>query len=151
MGEAERSVASPPRSPTAAEADSKPRARAIVAWVTTVVACLLVWVALTAPDPINGQAVTALVRIPLEGLLVVAVLLVLPRVDSGWLWPSECSSPSLRSRRSSTLPSSPLWATVQPLVRRELLRAGCVGVGRLDRPPRCGSVGGRERRCWVSR
>ena len=86
MGEAGRSVLRRrPRSPTPEVADTKPTARAIVPWVTTLVACLLVWVALTAPDPINGQALTALVRIPFEGLVVVAVLLVLPRVVRTWV------------------------------------------------------------------
>ena len=87
MGEAGGSVQRRRRwSPAAGQAgDTPPSARKIVAWVTTLVACLLVWVALTAPDPINRQALTALVRIPLEGLLVVAVLLVLPRLVRAWV------------------------------------------------------------------
>jgi phosphatidylglycerophosphate synthase len=44
----------------------------------TVLACLLVWIALVAPNEIRRLTPGAFVRIPLEGLLVVAVVLVLP-------------------------------------------------------------------------
>jgi hypothetical protein len=79
MGEGEP-PAPPARnvSSTRQEAPS-PRRRPILSWTTTVLACLLGWVALTAPDQINRHALVDLARIPLEGLLVVAVLLVLPR------------------------------------------------------------------------
>ena len=54
-------------------------------WVVTLLACLLAWAALTLPDQINRHSLSALVRIPLEGLLAVAVLLVLPRLARAWV------------------------------------------------------------------
>jgi hypothetical protein len=50
-----------------------------MAGVITVLACLLVWFALTAPNEISRLTPTAFLRIPLEGLLVVALVLVLPQ------------------------------------------------------------------------
>jgi phosphatidylglycerophosphate synthase len=53
-------------------------ARTAVDGAVTVLAGLLVWVALIAPNQIERFSPGAFVRIPLEGLLVVAVCLVLP-------------------------------------------------------------------------
>jgi hypothetical protein len=50
-----------------------------VAGVITVLACLLVWLALIAPNEISRLTPEAFLRIPLEGLLFVALVLVLPR------------------------------------------------------------------------
>jgi hypothetical protein len=55
------------------------RRKAVAAWVVTVLAVLLVWFALTAPNELGGSTPRAFARIPLEGLLIVALLLVLPR------------------------------------------------------------------------
>jgi len=52
--------------------------RAAAAGVTTVLACLLVWFALLAPNDAGRLAPGAFARIPVEGLLVVALVLVLP-------------------------------------------------------------------------
>ncbi|GAA4571739.1 sulfatase-like hydrolase/transferase [Planotetraspora kaengkrachanensis] len=61
-----------------------PRARRglrfVVARVTTVLACLLVLLALIAPDEVGRLTLGAFVRIPVEALLGVAFILVLP----GW-------------------------------------------------------------------
>ncbi len=54
------------------------RSRAAASWVVAASAFLLVWFPLTAPDPIGVHWLAALVRIPLEGLALVAVVLVLP-------------------------------------------------------------------------
>ncbi|MCW2765753.1 MAG: CDP-alcohol phosphatidyltransferase [Nocardioides sp.] len=50
----------------------------IPAAVVTIPACLLVWFALVAPNELSRITVGAFVRIPLEGLLGVALVLVLP-------------------------------------------------------------------------
>jgi hypothetical protein len=57
-----------------------PRAHPIGAWVATTLACLLVLLALLAPDELSRFTPGAFVSVPLEGLLWVALLLVLP----GW-------------------------------------------------------------------
>ena len=48
------------------------------AWAATVLAFLLVWFALVAPNEISRFTPWAFVRIPLEGLLVAGLLLALP-------------------------------------------------------------------------
>jgi hypothetical protein len=53
-------------------------ARRIAGWVLTVLACLLVLFALVAPDDLSLLTPAALLRIPVEGLVVVALALVLP-------------------------------------------------------------------------
>jgi hypothetical protein len=55
------------------------RAHPIAAWVSTLFACLLVLLALLAPDEFSRLTPGAFVSVPLEGLLWVALLLVLPR------------------------------------------------------------------------
>jgi hypothetical protein len=52
--------------------------RRIAGWVLTVLACLLVLFALVAPDDLSLLTPAALLRIPVEGLVVVALALVLP-------------------------------------------------------------------------
>jgi hypothetical protein len=52
--------------------------RRVAAWVTTALACLFVLFALIAPEDLNRFTPGAFVRIPLEGLLCVALVLVLP-------------------------------------------------------------------------
>jgi len=47
--------------------------------VLTVLAFLLVWFALVGPDEISRLSLTAFLRIPVEGLVLVAVVVVLPR------------------------------------------------------------------------
>jgi hypothetical protein len=54
------------------------RLRTAAAALTTVLACLLVWFALVAPNEIGRLTLRAFVRIPVEGLIVVALVLVLP-------------------------------------------------------------------------
>jgi phosphatidylglycerophosphate synthase len=65
--------------------------RTPVAAALTVLALLVVWAALVAPDQPSGLTPTAFLRIPLEGLVLIAVALVLPatarRVLSGVLGP----------------------------------------------------------------
>jgi len=53
-------------------------ARAVAAAATTVLAALLVWFALLAPNETHELMPSAFVRIPVEGLLVVALVLALP-------------------------------------------------------------------------
>jgi hypothetical protein len=67
------------------EQDAPPIARAgrqkvrvAAGWVITVVAFLLVWFALVAPTRLDQVSLGAFLRIPVEGLVVVAVGLVLP-------------------------------------------------------------------------
>jgi hypothetical protein len=49
-----------------------------MAAVTTTLALLIVWAALVAPNRVNRLSLDAFVRIPIEGLVVVALVLVLP-------------------------------------------------------------------------
>ena len=52
--------------------------RTAAAWVTTILACLLVWFALVGPNYLGGLTPDAFVRIPIEALLFVGAVLVLP-------------------------------------------------------------------------
>jgi phosphatidylglycerophosphate synthase len=61
------------RDPTAARG----RVRAILAAALTIAAILLVWVALVAPDHPSRLTLSAFVRLPLEGIVLVALALVL--------------------------------------------------------------------------
>ena len=54
-------------------------ARAIVSVAVTILAVVLVWVALIAPDELTRLEYRAYVGLPLEGVLMLAVVLVLPR------------------------------------------------------------------------
>ncbi len=57
--------------------------RAAASRVTTVLACLAVWLALVLPNEISGLTPATFVRIPLEGLVIVALALVLGSWVSG--------------------------------------------------------------------
>jgi hypothetical protein len=54
------------------------RARTVATWVMTVLAALLVWFALVAPDRLDRLGPGAFVRIPIEGLVIVALSVLLP-------------------------------------------------------------------------
>jgi len=58
--------------------DNTSRTREVAAAVLTGLAVLLVWFGLTAPDRISGLTPSAFVRIPIEALVFVALVLVLP-------------------------------------------------------------------------
>ena len=58
--------------------DGTPRWRLVVWWVTTVLAGVLVLVALVVPNQLSHVGPAALVRIPIEGILGVLLLAVLP-------------------------------------------------------------------------
>ncbi|OLB81761.1 MAG: sulfatase [Actinobacteria bacterium 13_2_20CM_2_71_6] len=60
------------------DAAGRPWWRRVAAWVTTALACVLVLFALIAPNQISHLTPGAFVRIPLEGLVGVALVLVLP-------------------------------------------------------------------------
>ena len=53
-------------------------ARPVVAGVLTILAAVLVWAALVAPDQPGSLTPAAFMRIPLEGLVLIALALVLP-------------------------------------------------------------------------
>jgi hypothetical protein len=55
-----------------------PPARPIATWAATVLACLLVLLALLAPEELSRLTPGGFVSVPMEGLLWVALLLVLP-------------------------------------------------------------------------
>ncbi len=59
-------------------ARSRGPVRAVAATLTTVLAALLVWFALVAPSELHDLVPGAFVRIPVEGLLLVALVLALP-------------------------------------------------------------------------
>jgi hypothetical protein len=50
----------------------------VAAWAVSAVALLLVWFALVFPDQLSRLTPAALLRIPVEGLILVALVLVLP-------------------------------------------------------------------------
>jgi phosphatidylglycerophosphate synthase len=52
--------------------------RTAAAWAATVLACLLVWFALVAPNDVSQLTPGAFLRLPVEGLVVLALALVLP-------------------------------------------------------------------------
>ena len=54
------------------------RVRTSIAAVVTIIALLVVWAALVAPDQLSRLTPSAFVRVPLEGVVVVALALVLP-------------------------------------------------------------------------
>jgi hypothetical protein len=69
----------------AAAADGEPgpavtrgRVRVVAGRVLTVLACLLVWFVLIVPNEISSLTAGALIRVPLEGLFIVALALALP-------------------------------------------------------------------------
>jgi phosphatidylglycerophosphate synthase len=68
------------------------RVRTGIAAVLTILALLLVWAALVAPDQPSGLTPTAFLRLPLEGLVLIALALVLPatarRLLAGVLGPA---------------------------------------------------------------
>jgi hypothetical protein len=55
-----------------------PPARTVAAWAATALACLLVLLALIAPDELSRLTPGVFVSVPIEGLLWVALLLILP-------------------------------------------------------------------------
>jgi len=61
----------------AAEPNRRP-IRIALAWAGTATACALVWFAAVAPNRLDLLTPLAFLRIPIEGLVVVALLLVLP-------------------------------------------------------------------------
>ena len=57
-------------------------------WVTRLtglLACLLVWAVLVAPDEVGALSPVAFARIPLEGLVLVGLVLLLPTRPAVWL------------------------------------------------------------------
>ena len=84
------------------------RLRAVAARVITVLAILIVWFALIFPDQLSRLTPGALLRLPVEALLLVALGLVLPgQPRAGWWRRSSAShSACWRSSRSSTWASS---------------------------------------------
>jgi phosphatidylglycerophosphate synthase len=67
------------------------RPRAILATVLTILALLLVWAALVAPDRSSALTPAAFLRVPLEGLVLLVLALILPvtarRVVAGLVGP----------------------------------------------------------------
>jgi hypothetical protein len=80
-----------PSEPPSSEADpparagGRARARTAAAWLATVLAALLVWFALVGPDQLDRLGPGAFLRIPIEGLVIVAVSLILPARARGIL------------------------------------------------------------------
>jgi phosphatidylglycerophosphate synthase len=72
-------VAAPVRRPEVNVVDpARGRIRGVASGLLTVLAALLVWFALVAPNEISRLTPSAFLRIPLEGLLVIIVVLALP-------------------------------------------------------------------------
>ena len=69
-----------PSSDNAADDPSRGRrrVRAVAAAVTTILAILLVWFALIGPNEISRFSLVAFLRIPIEGLVLVAIVVMLP-------------------------------------------------------------------------
>ena len=62
----------------APEPGRRRRLRTLGAWTATILAVVVVWIALVAPNRLDRLSIGALVRIPIEGLVVVGVGLLLP-------------------------------------------------------------------------
>jgi hypothetical protein len=74
-------VAAADRRPDDAAADAvvgRRRLRVVAGWLTTVMAFLLVWFALIGPNEISRFSLAAFLRIPIEGLILVAIVVLLP-------------------------------------------------------------------------
>ena len=65
-------------SPNVLQGVDIPRWRAVVGTVTTVLAAVLTWFVLLAPDRLADLSAASLLRIPVEGLVIVALLIALP-------------------------------------------------------------------------
>ena len=63
---------------TADAAGQRGRVRVVLAWVATTLSFLLVWFGLTTPNELDQLTPAAFLRIPVEGLVGVGLLLVLP-------------------------------------------------------------------------
>ncbi len=74
-GDADRSVGDQAANDPAS---GRHRVRAVAGWLTTCFAFLLVWFALVGPNKISRFGLAAFVRIPIEGLVLVAIVVVLP-------------------------------------------------------------------------
>ena len=61
------------------------RPRPWVTRVTGLLACLVVWAVLVAPDEIGALAPAAFARIPVEGLVLVGLVLLLPVRPAAWV------------------------------------------------------------------
>ncbi|WP_433152352.1 sulfatase [Actinomadura nitritigenes] len=71
--------------PGAGGAPPQGRARRAAGWATTALACLLVLFALDAPDRLDRLSAGQFVRIPVEALVVAALVLVLPARARRWV------------------------------------------------------------------
>ena len=60
------------------ERNRRRRLRTWLAWTATVLAVMIVWIALVAPNRLDRLSIGALLRIPVEGLVVVGIGLLLP-------------------------------------------------------------------------
>jgi hypothetical protein len=60
------------------EPDRRRRLRTWLAWTATVLAVLVIWIALVAPNRLDRLSIGALLRVPIEGLVVVGIGLLLP-------------------------------------------------------------------------
>lgn len=94
-------------------ADERRRVRGALAAVTTILACLLVWFALVAPNQLSHLTLGAVLRIPVELLVIVTLALVLP----------------VRARRTA---AALVGVVLGLLVILKILDMGFFGV--LDRP-----------------
>lgn len=61
------------------------RPRPWVTRLTGVLACLVVWAVLVAPDEVGALSPAAFARIPLEGLLLLGLVLLLPARPATWV------------------------------------------------------------------
>ena len=61
-----------------APARGRRRVRAVAAGMTTILAILLVWFALVGPNEISRFSFAAFLRIPIEGLVLLAIVVMLP-------------------------------------------------------------------------
>ncbi|MGH3759245.1 CDP-alcohol phosphatidyltransferase family protein [Actinophytocola sp.] len=75
-----RNRADAPEAETADEEPARSRRRRVLAGVGTGLACVLVLFALIAPNRIGDLTPTALARIPIEALIGIALVLLLPRI-----------------------------------------------------------------------
>ncbi|MGN6868997.1 MAG: CDP-alcohol phosphatidyltransferase family protein [Solirubrobacteraceae bacterium] len=81
----------PPGLPGLVDHESRGRTRAVIAVALTTLAALLVWAALVTPDQPSALTPAGFMRVPLEGLVLIALALLLPatprRIIAGLMGP----------------------------------------------------------------
>ena len=126
---------------------ARSRRRAVVGWVVTAVAALLVLAVLTSPIEINAMTPAAFLRLPVEALVAVALLLVVPARARRWVAGDARRAARRGGHLEDPRPGVPLGAAaaVRPGAGLDPVRRRGELPARLDRPGRRDRRRGRRR------